>query len=232
MANELTTTTATQVAISADAQAFELAQRQAKALASSDLVPEQYKGKTANCLIALEISHRTGASALMVMQNLNIIHGRPAWSSQYIISAVNACGRFSPLRFRMTGEGDGRVCVAWAKDKSGEVLEGPPASIKLAKEEGWFQKNGSKWKTMPENMLMYRAASFFGRLYAPDILMGMKSQDEISDMIDVTPQSAELPDDADSFQRAAAGVVDNVDSETGEITETKPVDETNLFEKE
>jgi len=68
---------------------FELAQRQAKALSASDLVPQQYKGNVANTLVALEIANRIGASPLMVMQNLHIIHGRPSWSSTFVIAAIN-----------------------------------------------------------------------------------------------------------------------------------------------
>lgn len=166
--------------------AFENAQRMAKALASSDLVPQAFKGNIANCLVALEVAQRTGSSALAVLQNLHIIHGRPSWSSQYIIGALNSCGRFAPIRFLMKGEGDKRSCVAWTTDKTGERLEGPEVSIAMAKTEGWFGKSGSKWQTMPELMLRYRAAAFFGRLYAPDILMGMQSDDEIRD---VTPEA-------------------------------------------
>jgi len=165
--------------------AFEAAQRMAKALCSSNLVPESFRGPNniGSVLIALEISQRLGASPLMIMQNLNVIHGRPSWSSQFIIAALNSCGRFSPLRYEMTGEGDNRTCIAWVVDlAAGERLDGPPVSIAIAKKEGWFQKSGSKWQTMPELMLRYRAAAFFGRLYAPDILMGMQSDDEVLDV--------------------------------------------------
>lgn len=48
-------------------------------------------------------------------------------------------------------------------------------------QKGWFSKDGSKWRTMPELMLRYRAASFFGRLYAPDILYGMQTTEEVED---------------------------------------------------
>jgi hypothetical protein len=164
---------------------FESAQRMAMALCSSDLVPETYRGKDkiGNALIALEMAQRIGASPLAVMQNLNIIHGRPAWSSSFIIAALNTCGRFSPLRFRVEGTGDSATCVAWAYDRmtGAEILEGPQASIAMAKAEGWYGKNGSKWKTMPDLMLRYRAAAFFGRLYAPDVLNGMHTADEVED---------------------------------------------------
>jgi hypothetical protein len=48
----------------------------------------------------------------------------------------------------------------------------------MAKAEGWYNKAGSKWKTMPELMLMYRAAAFFARLYTPDLTMGFKTAEE------------------------------------------------------
>lgn len=169
---------------------FDLLQRMAKLLAASELVPEQFRGKIANCTIALEMAKRIGASPLAVMQSMFIVHGRPSWSSQFIIAAVNSTGKFSPIRFRKTGtEGeDDRTCIAWVTEKAtGEVLESPPVSISMAKKEGWYSRNGSKWQTMPELMLSYRAATLFGRLYAPEVLMGMKSEEEA---IDITPDPA------------------------------------------
>lgn len=170
------------------AEGFELMQRQAKVLASSDLVPKEFKGNIANCIIGLEVASRIGASPLAVLQNLYIVHGKPGWSSQFIIAAVNSTGKFSPLRFEMSGEGDKRTCTAWAIDLSaGDRLESPQVSIAMAKSEGWVEKAGSKWKTMPELMLRYRAATFFGRLYAPEILMGMQTMEEVEDVATSQP---------------------------------------------
>lgn len=170
------------VPVFADKQAFEHSQRVAKMMTTSSLVPKEYQNNIPNIMIALEMANRIGASPLMVMQNLNIIQGRPSWSSQFIISALNSCRRFSPLRFKMDGEGDEYGCTAWAKDSSGEILEGPKVTWKMATAEGWTTKGGSKWKTMPELMFRYRAAAFFGRLYAPDVLMGMGTTDEAEDI--------------------------------------------------
>ena len=44
---------------------FEHAQRIAKLLSSSDLVPNQYKGNIANTMVALEMAHRMNASPMM-----------------------------------------------------------------------------------------------------------------------------------------------------------------------
>lgn len=175
----------------ADKQVFEHSQRVAKMMTTSSLVPKEYQNNIPNIMIALEMANRIGASPLMVMQNLNIIQGRPSWSSQFIISALNSCKRFSPLRFKMDGEGDDYGCTAWARDSSGEVLEGPKVTWKMATAEGWTTKGGSKWKTMPELMFRYRAAAFFGRLYAPDVLMGMGTSDEAEDINNIESANAE-----------------------------------------
>jgi hypothetical protein len=61
----------------------------------------------------------------------------------------------------------------------------------MAKAEGWLDKAGSKWKTMPELMLKYRAAAFFGRLYAPEVLMGMQTSEEVIDITPIQPASVD-----------------------------------------
>lgn len=169
-----------------DAGAFAHMQRVAKMFSSSQLVPQQFQGEAGipNCVIALEMSQRIGASPLAIMQNIYIVHGKPAWSSQFLIACVNSSHRFSPMRFRQTGERgtDSWGCVAWALDQGGEKLESPEVNINMAKKEGWVSKNGSKWLTMPELMLRYRAATLFARLYAPELTMGIRTDDEVLDV--------------------------------------------------
>lgn len=163
---------------------WELAQRIGKAFAASSLVPAQYQNNLANCIVALEMANRMGASPLMVMQNLYIVHGNPGWSSKYLIACFNQSGKYSALRYEWNAKRDG--CRAWANEKAtGERLVGPEVTIEMAKLEGWSTKSGSKWKTMPELMLMYRAAAFMIRTYAPEISMGLRTDDEL---IDITPE--------------------------------------------
>lgn len=164
--------------------AFEAAQRMARALASSTLVPEAYRNNLPNVLIAMELASRIGVSVFAAMQNLDIIHGRPSWRAQFLIATVNSSGRFTPLRFRFEGKPgtDEYGCRAWAKDRSSnEECVGALITIALAKAEGWYSRNGSKWKTMPEQILMYRAASFWTRIYAPEMSLGMQTSEEIID---------------------------------------------------
>lgn len=179
-----------------NASSFELIQRRAKAYSESSIVPKEYQKNVPNCIVAIEIAQRLRASEMMVMQNLYIVAGRPGWSSQFIIASINSCGRFKSLRFDISGEGDNYGCVAWSEDKDGNKLTSSRITIGMAKKEGWYQKNGSKWQTMPEQMLKYRSSSFFGKIYAPDILMGMQTVEEIEDVfsgqVDVTPKPSVL----------------------------------------
>jgi len=175
-----------------DGAGFALAQRVARALCSSTLVPQRYQGagNLPNCIIALNMAARLRADPLMVMQNLYVVHGSPAWSAQFMIATFNTCGRFSAIRYTFTGEpkSDDWGCRAWALElATGDRLEGAEVTIALAKAEGWHGKNGSKWQTMPEQMLRYRAASWFVRAYAPEIAMGLQTVEEIADTYDATP---------------------------------------------
>lgn len=170
-----------------DLQGFELLQRVAKAFASSTLVPAAYQGNVANCMIALNLSERLHADALMVMQNLYIVHGNPGWSSKFLIASVNTCGRYESLRYEWRGEPGNPDfgCRAWTIERStGEKLFGIWVDWKMVKAEGWDAKKGSKWLTMPDQMFVYRAAAFWQRAYAPEISMGLSTAEEIQDTYD------------------------------------------------
>jgi hypothetical protein len=170
--------------------AFDAAQRMAQCLCSSTMVPPEYRGQQglANSLIALEIAGRMGLSPLVVMQNMTPIHGRPSWSSSFLIATVNASGRFTPLRFQFDDEENPSWCFAEASDRSsGETLKGEKISIAMAKREGWWSRKDrhgnetSKWQTMTGQMLRYRAASFWVRVYCPEMSLGLTTQEEALD---------------------------------------------------
>ena len=105
-------------------ESFEFAQRQAKSLCESDLVPTNYKGQKglSNCLVALEMSKRMNLSPLTVMQNLNVIHGKPSWSSQFITSNILGCGRFKNFDYIVTGSTKNDLLNHIVKDRLGKDI--------------------------------------------------------------------------------------------------------------
>lgn len=203
-----------------DAQGFELIQRIAKAFASSDLVPKQYQQNLPNCMIALDMAQRISASPLMVMQNLYIVHGSPGWSSKFLIATINVCGRFNALRYEWKGEPGtpDYGCRAWTIEKStGERLDGVWVTWSMVRSEGWDGKTGSKWKTMPDQMFVYRAASFWQRAYAPELGMGLPTAEELADVYDASRGAdGAFAVDLSSLQ-ADTPAAGTVDTETGEV---------------
>jgi hypothetical protein len=172
------------MAVEREERLFELAQRKANVYAKSSLVPKEYQNNIGNVLIAENMAKRMGADTLMVMQNLYIVYNRPGWSAQFLIATFNTCGRFSAIKYKFSGTpgADDWGCVAFAKEHdTGEVIEGTRVTIKMSKDEGWYQKSGSKWKTMPEQMMRYRAATFLIRSTAPEIGMGLLTREELED---------------------------------------------------
>lgn len=199
-----------------DERVFQLAQREAKALSLSDLVPKEYRENIPNCLIAINLAKRLNADPLMIMQSMDIIHGRPSWRSTFLIACINDCGRYTALRYEISGEGQERGCIAWAIEReTGDRIEGPRVTMAMAKAEGWSTKSGSKWVTMPELMLRYRAAAFFARTNCPELTMGLHTADELEDMHGRAPARAERPS-ATAAREALTAAVDGAKDVTPE----------------
>lgn len=179
------------------AAGFEALQRMAHLFHQSNVVPDRFSlySKTfnekmtfGNTVIALDMALRMHANPLMVFQNLYVVNGNPSWSSQFLIATFNQCGRFSALRYEFEGTPgqDNWGCKAVATElATGAKLEGTLITIGMAKREGWYGKSSSKWQSMPEQMLRYRAAAWFIRVYAPEIAMGLRTVEEVRDTIEM-----------------------------------------------
>lgn len=178
-----------------DTKSMNAAMKVANLLSKSQLLPEQYVGHPENCLIAIDIANRMGVSPLLVAQNLYVVRGKPGWSGSFAISAVNNCGKFSPLDFVYTKNGGGGCYAQATRLSDGKLLKGTEITLEMAKNEGWSTKPGSKWLTMSEQMLAYRAGSFFARAYCPEVLLGVQTIDEIQDVngyVEDTPQTVTI----------------------------------------
>lgn len=182
--------------------AFAQAQRMVVPLSQSTMVPDIYRNNVPNCMVAMEMSHRIGKSVLEVMQNMQIVKGNTGWKSEYVIAEINKSKLFTePLEFVFSQ--DRKSCYAVATRHNGKELRGTTVSMELAKAEGWLDKNGSKWKTMPEQMLMYRAATFFCRVFCPEVLAGVQTADEIVDIghLEVTPANNSIRKFTESIEQ-------------------------------
>lgn len=203
---------------------FMMATQMAKAFASSTIVPKDYQGNFANGLVAIEMAVRMQTSPLMVMQGLDVIQGRPSWRSQFLIGMVNSSGKYDiELQFEETKDKNGKPfgCYCWAT-KNGRKVTGPEVTMDMAKDEKWLEKNGSKWKTMPQIMLRYRAASFFVSMNCPELKFGLYTKEEIIDI---------GPEDYVTVENMAEQVQKEIE-ENANVQEFPMADEPEIIEQE
>lgn len=168
-----------------DTKLMNLAYRTAGMLSKSGLVPDNYRNSPENCLVAIDLANRQGLSPMMVMQNLYVVKGKPAWSGSFCAAAINGCGKFTPLEYVFVGEPGtlSEGCLARAtRIANGSQCVSETITMQMAQDEGWLGKGGSKWKTMPRQMMMYRAASFFARAHCPEVLLGIQTVEEVQDV--------------------------------------------------
>ena len=212
-------TTTSNKSVYSSIQSFESAQRIAASLADSALVPQAYRGQAGlpNCIVAIEIANRMGMSPFQVMQNLNVIHGRPSWSSQFIIGLIQGSNRFDGFTYKETA--DSCQCLAVLKT-TGEQVSGPQITLDMAKKEGWTKN--PKWQSMPQTMLRYRAASAFGRFHIPDLILGIQSVEE-NEVIEA---------EVEVVQETAESKLEQINSTFMSKTEVEPVPEVTTNDKD
>lgn len=159
-----------------------LARKMAQGLSASTIVPQSFQRNEANCIVALSQSQKLGIDPLTVMNNMYLIQGRVSWKSEFIIAMINNSGKFDIELQYEEEEKDGKPysCTCWTT-KDERVIKGIKVTMDMAEAEGWTKKNGSKWKTLPQLMLRYRAATFFARFNAPELTSGLYTKEEYDD---------------------------------------------------
>lgn len=164
--------------VGANLQIFRECFALAKVYCMAAVVPDSYRNRPADTAVALDMACRMGVSPLMVMQNLYVVQGKPSWSGQACMAFIRA--NYHNVKVIYIGDRgtDNRGCYIKAVDSDGDIIEGTAVTMGMARAEGWLGKRMSKWQTMPEQMLAYRAAAFFARVHCPELLMGCAVEGE------------------------------------------------------
>ena len=173
---------------------FELEQRKAKAFVATDFFPAHLRkgDKEATigaAIIVLDLAQRMNLGALEVAQSIYIIHGKPSFETKFLVARLNSSGLLKGrLNTILSPDGQSAHCEA-VDAQTGQLLRGTTITMDMARREGWLSKNGSKWQTMPELMMKYRAQSFFINEFFPEVKYGLKTSDEAED----TNEIKEMP---------------------------------------
>lgn len=190
--NEITTAETTEVAVQNETTTavgnnvideMSRAYNLGKYMCQAQIIPENYRNKPADCMLAIDMANRMNVSPIFVMQNMYVVKGKPSWSGQACKALIDSCGKFRDVKHVYTGEAgtDTRGCYLEAvRVSDGEKVKGVEVTIAMARAEGWF--SNKKWQTMTDLMLGYRAAAFFARINCPETLMGLQTADESEDI--------------------------------------------------
>lgn len=162
--------------------AFEHTWRVAKAFSMSQMVPPHFQQKPENCMVALMMAQQLEVNPLLALQNLTVIQGRPGFNAQFAIALANRRGPFAgPITWNSKGQGDSLEVAAQAVIKSTGEAVSVTVSMEMAKAEGWTKN--PKYRSIPEQMLRYRSATWLIRLYCPEVLLGFGTGDELEDTV-------------------------------------------------
>ena len=176
-------------------------------LSKSNMVPKDYQGNPANCIIAMQWGMEIGLQPLQAMQNIAVINGRPAIWGDAMLAIVRGSG----LLERITEEPTDTGCTCAVKRK-GEPEVVRTFTLEDAKRAGLAGKQGP-WQQHPKRMMQMRARAFALRDVFPDVLRGVHiaeiAQDEPAERDmgaaeDVTPQKTAPKSRAEKARAALA----------------------------
>jgi len=178
-------------AIDNEIRQFEFDWRRARAFSGSRMVPAHFQNKPEDCMVAVMMARQLGVDPLLALQNVQVVNGRPGFSASFAIGLANQRGPFAgPITWASKGKGDALEVTAHAIVKSTGEKVSATVSMEIAKAEGWVKN--PKYRTMPEQMLRYRSATWLIRLHCPEVLLGLSSSEELEDIRPVTVR-AEAP---------------------------------------
>lgn len=219
MSNAVTTLENKEKLLDLEVKSFELEQRRATALSKSAFFPNSLRGDVASAVICYDLANRMNISVLEVAQSVFIIHGKPSFETKFLVARLNDSGKIrGGLNTVIADDKKSAYCRA-IDAQTGEEKIGMTYTMAIANAEGLVQKNGSKWQTMPELMLRYRAQSAFINEFYPEVKFGCKSTDEMEDIIETDIQTKTV--DLNKIETAPA---EKTTIDLNEIAKDEPLD--------
>ena len=163
----------------------------AKLMADSGLVPDAFRNKPADVLVAVQMGMEVGVSPVQALQNIAVINGRPCMWGDLIVALVQASGELEHLT-ESWDEGSQTATVRIKRKGKPEHIE--TFSMADAQKAGLAGKQ--TYKQFPKRMCTWRAKSWAIRAEFADTLKGLSFRDEMEDRgdpIDVTPRPVAMP---------------------------------------
>lgn len=150
----------------------------AKLASQGDIIPEAYRNKPANILVAVGFGAAMGLSYADSLYRINVIKGKPTMSAELIASQVRKAGH--KLRIYKDEEHVSVKASIFRKDD-------PGFEFSAVRDKAWAKSMGldgrDNYKKQPMTMLTWRAITAVAREACPEALYGVAySPDELDDM--------------------------------------------------
>lgn len=187
----------------------------AEIMAKSDIIPQHYRNKPANVFIAVQTAYRMNLDPMLVMQNTYVVGGKLGMNTTFAISLANNSGLFANgIRYKVAGQGNDLRVTAYTNLKKTEEEISYTVTMKEAQAENWTKN--TKYRTLPELMLRYRAATLLIRTHAPEVMNGMHMIEELED---VSAASKDVTPKAQAFENKIDGALSQLSDELTKIGE-------------
>jgi len=194
-----------------------------KMVAGSGMVPNNYKNKPQDVLVAVQWGYEMGLQPLQALQNIAVINGKPSVYGDAALALVKNHPHCRGVSEKIEGEGDARRAVCTIKRAYDAEIEETTRTFSVAdaKRAKLWGRQGP-WSQYPDRMLAMRARGFATRDAFPDALKGLitaeEAQDYPSEPRNVTPPANPL----DAIEAPPEAPEEIVVEDTGEIIEAAP----------
>ncbi len=162
------------IAVYLNPPVFDQVQRIGNVMSAGQLVPEGLRGNKADCILVAMQAFRWGMDPFAVAQSVFVVHGRIGYEGKLILAVLNTSGALeSAFDYEHGGDDSNRtikISGTLKGEKKPRVLEG---SV-----EKW-RTNNEQWSQNPDQMLVYRGVREWARRYCPEVIMGVRGDDEL-----------------------------------------------------
>lgn len=152
----------------------------ARMAANSAMVPQQYRNKPEDIMLAVQMGSEVGLAPMQALQNIAIINGKPSVYGDALLGLCKAHPLWDGFKEWTEGQGEAMEAFCVVKRKGDEPAKGS-FSVADAKKAALWGKSGP-WSQYPKRMLQMRARGFACRDAFPDALKGIISAEEAGDM--------------------------------------------------
>jgi hypothetical protein len=160
----------------------------AKLVADSALVPQEYRGRPADIVVAVQTGAELGLSPLQSLTSVSVINGKPSVWGDGALALVRASGLLEDFAEGVEGTGDAAYGYCRLKRKGQATPIEKRFSVADAKRATLWGRRGP-WSQYPQRMLVMRARGFALRDGFADALKGLITREEAGDFPTVDEQA-------------------------------------------